>query len=538
VSAQQEGEDMRYWGDMRYGELLKRQSKYDSIHRSTSLARRVGIMVFNGLLTFDMDNNPISQLTDMTNEELATYTPINKIIYKFPLRRDIHWQDGVPFTAYDVVFTYLAMKNSPTTKDRMDFIAEVKALDDHTIKFILKAPILNALGRLAFPIVPHHLFVPDKVNVRPDNPDCKIPEESDFTVKPIGTGPYRFDPKALVGVRNEIYLLVNENYPILSEGRTRSYIDRIIMRPFPNEHALAGAVAYGGVDLAVELSSTLVGTTIQDAEGAGRALWKERYQSLSYYFFALNHNHPFLGGEENQLVRQAIHYATNREQWVEAIEVGAGVLVSGPFPHDSPYADSTVQLYGYNVEKAKELLENAGFVDADGDGILEKDGEPFRLTLKQVAGRQKEDRICRAFINDLREVGIEVKSQTIPTEREWEQQVYYEHDFDVVFDNWAFSLGAGLYPLFHSTQSFPGGKNYINYNNLAVDITLEIFRGEMDPSALQNLGRELHRMLHQECPYIFLWTPIRTAVGDMKIRNVQIHPDGFFDYITEWWIEQ
>ena len=114
---------------------------------------------------------------------------------------------------------------------------------------------------------------------------------------------------------------------------------------------------------------------------------------------------------------------------------------------------------------------------------------------------------------------------------------HFKHDFDIVLDSWAFSIGATLYPLLHSSQSFPGGKNYISYNNLAVDITLDLFKEETDPAALQNLGRELHRMLRQESPYIFLWTPLRIAVGDIKIRNVQIHPDVFFNYITEWWLE-
>jgi peptide/nickel transport system substrate-binding protein len=526
VSAQQIG------GDLRYGELTSQMSKYDPIHGTTSLAYRIGVMVFNGLLSFDLDNEPVPQLTSMTQEELQTYQPINAIIYEFPLRRDIQWHDGTPFSAYDVLFTYYAMKNSPQTKEQVDFIADARVQNEYLIEFTLAAPILNALGRLAFPIIPHHPFVPNRDEIRSDNPDCKVPEFSDFVVKPIGTGPYHFDLKG-----NEVHLFVNENYPLLRDGRTRSYIDKIIMRPFPNEVALAGAMSFSGVDLAVEIPSTLVESTIQQAEGAGRQLWKERYQSLSYYFFALNHNHPFLGGEENQPVRQAIHYATNRQQWLEAIENSSGVLVSGPFPHDSPFVDASVQPYEYNVEKAMSLLADAGFSDTDGDGILDKGGEPFKLTLKLVAGSLKDDQIAQAFIADLYDIGIMVGKQTITTREEWTQQVMFDHNFDLVLDYWSFSAGAGLYPLFYSTQSFPGGKNYISYNSFVVDNTLDIFREELDPAVQQTLGRELHRVLHQDCPYIFLWTPFRTAVGDMKIRNVQIHPDGFFDYITEWWLE-
>ena len=531
VSAQREG------GELRYGEMLRRQSKYDPIHRSTPLAHRIGVMVFNGLLTFDKDNHPIPQLTSLTKEELRKYLPKHGVIYQFPLRRDIQWHDEKPFTAYDVLFTYLAMKNSPTTRDRVDFIAEAKVLDDYTIEFALQTYLPNALGRLAFHIIPHHPFVPDAADVREDNPDCKVPEQHDFVGKPIGTGPYRFDPKAALGSGNDLHLLVNESYPILSEGRKRSYIDRVTMRLFSDEHTLANAVAFGSVDLAVGIHSTLVQLNIRNAQAAGRNLWIEPYQSLSYYFFALNQNAPFLGGEENQLVRQALCYATNRQEWMQATENGAGILISGPLPLGSPFADPSVQPYKYDIKKAKALLQKAGFVDTDGDGIVEKYGKPFRLTLKPVVGQQKEAIICQAFINNLRQVGIEVKSQVVATEEEWRRQIHYDHDFDVVLASCNFMRGAELYPLFHSTQAFPGGKNFISYGNSSVDITLTRLRTEPSPAAYQHLSREVYEMLHQACPYIFLWTPIRIAVGDAKIRNVQIHPDGFFDSITEWWIE-
>ncbi|HIA12983.1 TPA: hypothetical protein EYG59_03280 [Candidatus Poribacteria bacterium] len=525
----------RQWGDLRYGELRRVESKYDPIHRSTPLARRIGVMVFSGLVSFDKDHNRIPQLTSLTKAELQSYQPINDVVYIFPLRTDILWHDDEVFDAYDVLFTYLAMKNDLKKKESVDFIASVEVIDSFTIQFTLAKPILNAFGKLSFQIIPHHLFVPNEAEIRPDNPECQVPPNHTFVQGPIGTGPYRFDPYAPPS--DEVHLLVNPNYPILEDGRNRAWIDKVIMRPFSDDRAQANSVAFGGVDLVVELPATLVDSVIQDAEAAGRYLWRERYQSMSYYFFALNHDHPFLGGEENQLTRQAIHYATNRAEWLNRIENDSGILISGPFPHDSPYADSSVDPYPYEVDKARNLLAQAGFADTDEDGTLDKDGKPFTLTLKQMAGRQKEAQICEAFIADLQQIGIQVNSNALTSEEEWKQQIYYKHDFDVVLDSWAFSIGATLYPLLHSSQSFPGGKNYISYNNLVVDITLDLFKEETDPAALQNLGRELHRMLRQESPYIFLWTPLRIAVGDIKIRNVQIHPDVFFNYITEWWLQ-
>ena len=534
---QQEG------GEMRYGELLRAQSTYDPIHRSTPLARRLGMIVFNSLVSFDENNLPIPQLTSLTREELLDLNPINQVAYRFPLRDDVIWHDGTPFSGYDILFTYLAMRNSTSVAHQVEFIADVNVINDYEIEFLLVERSLNVLGQLAFHIVPHHSIVPNRDDIHPDNPNCQIPKKADFVIRPIGTGPYHFDPK-MRGVGNEAHLMVTENYFGLwsDESRNRAFIDRIVMRKIPDERALAGAVGFSAVDLAVELPPHLLRTCVEQAKSAGRELWDERYQSLSYYFFALNHQHPFLGGSQNRNVRQAMHYATNRQNWLDNLEGGSGILVSGPFPHDSPFADSRTKPYPYDLAKAKSLLQEAGFNDTDQDGILEKEVagtlKPFVLTLKQAPASYKNAQICEAFVNDLRQVGIRVETMAIPSEEEWDQQVLAEHQFDVVLHGWSFGINANLFPFFHSTQSVPGGRNFISYSNFAVDTALEIISVELDPTALQKISKDLHRMLHRECPYIFLWTPIRIAVGDIKIRNHIIHPDGFFNYVADWWIDQ
>ena len=99
---------------------------------------------------------------------------------------------------------------------------------------------------------------------------------------------------------NEAHLMATENYfGLQSDGRNRAFIDRIVMRKITDERALAGAVGFSAIDLAVELPPHLLQTCIEQAKSSGRELWDERYQSLSYYFFALNHQHPFLGGSKN-----------------------------------------------------------------------------------------------------------------------------------------------------------------------------------------------------------------------------------------------
>ena len=263
--------------------------------------------------------------------------------------------------------------------------------------------------------------------------------------------------------------------------------------------------------------------------------WIHEYSSLSYYFFALNNNNRFLRDKE---VRQAITCATNREEWINNIELGAATLVSGPFPPDSEFLNPNVEPYEYNPDKAKRLLRSAGFSDTDGDGYLDRDGEKFSLTLKVHTDSEKHANACKSFEHALREVGIELKWKVIMDKDRWEQEIFFQHDFDIVFGGWAYSRSASLKPFFHSTQSVPGGNNFISYNNEIVDICLDLAENQPDPEVSKSAYQELHKILADECPYVFLWSPRRMAAGRQSLHTYgKIAPYAFFTYITEWYLE-
>lgn len=521
----------RAGGGMKYGELTRSQSQtYDPITRSTSLALRLCELTFDGLLSFDQGNEPIWKLAEGEPQES------NNMEYIFTLRQDVKWHDNEPVTAYDVLFTYYAMKNSADCQEQVDFVASVRVENEYTVKFILKAPILNALGKLSFKIIPYHCFgINDPREITEDNPACRVTTQSEFTAKPIGSGPYKFSRVST----SQVDLVAAEPYNCLDRSPRRAYLDHITMRTFNDENTQTSAFLWQGIELIVQLNPNDWQKIYAAARDAKRIIWKADYKSLSYYFFAINQNHPFLGGDENIDVRKALNYATNRELWLDNIEKGSGLLIGGPFPHDSPHRNPKVKPYPYDPQTAKMLLRQSGFVDEDNDGILEKDGKDFILTLRQVAGNQTFSKICEAFCNDLKKVGIKVTTTDAVDMREevFNQKVRYEHDFDVAFYDWKYSVAAGIYELFHSSQSFPGGKNFISYSNSGIDVNLDRTKKELNPTRLKNLNQMLDEMLHDECPYVWLWTPTRIAVGDGSIRNHDINSSFFFTYITDWWIE-
>jgi len=509
-------------GRMVYGELKSSESTFDPITLSNPMALRLVELIFDGLLSFDDNGNPLWKLASEEPEI------IGQEIYIFKLRPDVKWHDGEPFSAYDVLFTYIAMKKAgrKSVSDSVDFIRDVKVEDNVTVKFFLKGLVRNPLGKLAFKIVPYHCFVSDANEINIENPDCCVRKDSSFALKPVGTGPYRFSEIT----DEKVVLEVNEDY---FSGRAN--IDEITMAPFAMELGLVIGLTQRMLDLVVDLNRHYIRDIIAACRNPEKMPWIREYSSLSYYFFGLNNNNKFLKDKE---VRQAITSATNRKEWMKRIEMDAATLVSGPFPPDSEFLNPNVAPYEYNPNTAKELLRSVGFADTNGDGYLDRDGEKFCLTLKVHTESDRNTQICKSFEHDLREVGIEIKWEVIMDKDKWEQEILFQHNFDVVFGGWAYSRSASLKPFFHSTQSVPGGSNFISYNNSMVDLYLEIAENQPDPEVSKNAYRALHKTLAAECPYVFLWSPKRMAAGRQRLHTYdKIDPYAFFTYITDWYLE-
>jgi len=516
VCAQKQG------GRMVYGELKSSESTFDPITLSNPMALRLVELIFDGLLSFDDNGNPLWKLAAEEPEI------IGQEIYIFKLRPNVKWHDGESFSAYDVLFTYIAMKKAgrKSVSESVDFIRDVKVEDNLTVKFFLKGLVRNPLGKLAFKIVPYHCFVSDTNEIKIENPDCCVRKDSSFALKPIGTGPYRFREIS----DEKVVLEVNEDYCL-----ERANIDEITMSPFTMELGLVIGLTQRMLDLVVDLNRHYMRDIKAACRNPEEVPWTREYSSLSYYFFGLNNNNKFLKDKE---VRQAITYATNRKEWMERIEMSAATLVSGPFPPDSEFLNPNVAPCEYNPDKAKELLNRVGFADTDGDGYLDRDGEKFSLTLKVHTESDRNTQICKSFEQDLREVGIEVKWEVIMDKDKWEQEILFLHNFDVVFGGWAYSRSASLKPFFHSTQSVPGGNNFISYNNSMVDLYLEIAENQPDPEVSKNAYRALHKTLAEECPYVFLWSPKRMAAGRQRLHTYdKIAPYAFFTYVTDWYLD-
>jgi len=498
-------------GALNYGEY-GRPATLDPITSNEMISMRISELLFNGLVG-------ISERQDVV-PELAQSWNVSKDgrVYTFSLRKGVTWHQRpgealVPFTANDVIFTYNIMMHPKTItplKVRFEFIEKAEKLDDHTVRFTLKRPVLNALAKFSFKIIPKH---------GPKNP-LYLTREDSFVQHPIGTGPYMLDN---ITADREIVLVANDKY-----FKGRPNIDQFVTKPFADQNILTQALTFNAIDMIVLVNPR----SIAEIQGDKRFILQP-YNALSYSFFGYNLRNPLL---EDKRVRQAFGYALNRQEMLSSFFNNQGTIISGPFAPGSWAYNLDVQPLAYDPRKAIALLNEAGFKQG-ADGIMQKNGKKMELTLMVPIEKESEaiKRVVLAFQNYLKNVGVTVKVE-FKEWQSWKEDVFAEHRFDIVFASWVFDDSADISSLFHSAEIGPWKNNFGSYSNPEVDSLIVESKLTLDHEKRRTINRKLHAMLANEAPYTFLWTLTHYSAYHKKVQHVAIHPYKFFSFADEWYI--
>ncbi len=498
-------------GALNYGEY-GRPATLDPITSNDMISMRVIELIFNGLVGIDEKQEIVPELAERSeiSEDGRTYT--------FYLRQDVTWhpkegEDPVPFMADDVIFTYNIMMHPQTItslKVRYEFIESVTKIDDYTVEFKLKRPILNALAKFSFKIIPKH---------GPENPEF-LSREDPFVQKPIGTGPYML--KNITADR-EVILVANDSY-----FKGRPHIDKFAARPFADQNIMSQALLFNAIDMIVLVNHR----DIPQVQGDKRFVLQP-YNALSYSFFGYNIRNPLLADKR---VRKAFTFAVNRQEMLDSFFQGQGTIISGPFAPGSWAYNLDVQPLQYDPQKAIELLNEAGFVKGD-DGIMVKDGQKLSLTLKVPIEKESEavKRVVLAFRNYLNKIGVDIEGE-FKEWLSWKEDVFLKHDFDIIFASWVFDDSADISSLFHSAEIGPWKNNFGAYSNPEVDSLIVESKLTLDHEKRRTINRKLHAIIADESPYTFLWTLTNYAAFNKKLRRVAIHPYKFFSFADDWFI--
>lgn len=468
-----------------------------------SASNDINNLVFNGLVKYDKDLRIVGDLAERYEVRRGGLELI------FHLRRHVRWHDGQPFTADDVLFTFEKLRDPATLTaygDNFVDVDRVEALDAHTVRVIYKRAFSPGLISWGMGMVPKHLFAGQDFNAHPANR------------RPIGTGPFRFKEW------KSDQVIVLEANPDYFEGRPP--LDRYVYRIIPDQ-----AVQF----LELRNQSIDAMTLTPDQFKAYDAIFEHhrrfRYPAFKYVYLGFNLRRPLF---QDLRVRRAIALATDRETLVKGILLGLGQPISGPFAVSSWAYNTDVKPPPYDVDEARRLLAEAGWRPGP-DGILEKNGQRFSFELSTNQGNKVRALCAEIIQRQLAAVGIDVRLRII----EWAvfQDKYIDkRNFDALVMGWSTGLDPDHFGIWHSSQQKEGQHNFVSYSNPEVDRLLIAGRREFDPARRRAIYRQIHALIAQDLPYVFLYCPDELLAVHNRIQGPEVAPAGIGWNFREWWV--
>ena len=495
-----------------YGDAIVIASTADArtlipILASDSASGQICGYIFNGLVKYDKNLNIVGDLAQRweISEDNLTIT--------FYLRKNVFWHDSHLFTASDVEFTYKKIIDPNTaTPYSGDFqmIEKFEVIDDYTIKVTYKEPFSPGLSSWGMSIIPKHLL------------KDKILGKSDFQRSPIGTGPYKFKKWKS---QEKIELIYYDRY---FEGRP--YISRYINRVIPDEASIfleiqTKAIDYTGLSPIAYKYKTHTKFFKENFN-------KFRLPSFGYTYLGYNLKNPLFSDKN---VRIALDYAIDKEEIIKMIFFGLAKPITGPFIIDSWAYNNSIKAREFNTEKAKKLLNEAGWRDSDDDAILDKDGIKFEFTITTNQGNDQRIKTAEIIQKRLKDIGIKIKIKVL----EWSvflSECVEKRNFDTVLLGWSLSLDPDPFDIWHSSKTKEGEFNFIEYKNEEVDDLLIDGRRTFDQSKRKSIYHKIHKIIFDEQPYMFLYSPDSLVIIDKRFQGIDPGPAGIGHNFIKWWV--
>ncbi len=482
--------------------------------------RDVDRLIFSGLVRFDERGIPQPELSESWGISR------DGTVYNFALRPEAIWHDGEPVTTDDVIFTIemLRDKSFPTPQDVRDLwnSIEVRRLDDKTLQFRLPEPYAPFLDQLTFGILPQHLL-------GELNPEEII--DSPFNLKPVGTGPYKYDSLLIEnGTIQGVALSAFEGYYL-----PRAFIDQFIFRYYPTTSAALDA--YAGQEV-LGISQVPVTDLPRALAIPELGKYTSRLPELSLVLFNLdNEAVPFF---QEYDVRRALYMGLNRQFMIDKALDGQGVLANGPiYPGTWAFYDGLASV-PFQPEIAIETLRQAGYtVPAEGGDVRAKDGVPLEFELV-YPDTEPHAQLAELIQTYWAELGVRVTLKPVSYESLVDD--YLEpraYEAALVDYTTASSPDPDPYPFWHQAQT-PDGQNYSNWDDRQASEYLETARVTIDPGERERLYRNFQVRFSQELPALPLFYPVFTFAVDNQVQGVRTGPlfdvSDRFSHVTGWYL--
>lgn len=353
-------------------------------------------VIFASLVSTDKQGKPIPELAekwDVSSDQLT---------YTFHLRKDLKFSDGSPLTADDVAFTLTllhdkayegeidisqyAVKGGKEYKEgKATSIEGIQVVDPQTIKITTEKVNSQTLTALGGPVLSKAYYGKDYKQ------NTSLDYLKELYGKPIAAGPYKFE-KYIPG--QEVRFVANENY-YAGKPKIPNFIYKITAGDTKLQLFQTGEVDYTGLGTGDEI--------LEQAKGLQFAnIQIETAASFSYIY--MNNNKPYL---KDKKVRQALIYGLDRKKYVDTALKGYGTVANVPIhPTSWAYTEEGVNKYEYDKEKAKKLLDEAGW-KVGSDGVREKDGQKLKLSYFGPSSAKDSDLLIPIAKENYKEIGVE-----------------------------------------------------------------------------------------------------------------------------------
>ncbi|WDV47306.1 peptide ABC transporter substrate-binding protein [Clostridiaceae bacterium M8S5] len=496
-------------------------------------------LIYEPLFVFDENFNVKGQLCQSYSIQNEGRT------IKLSLRNDVYWHDGKKFTARDVKFTIDALRMSakaglytdllsdvfkPANLSEIKQIISANVINDSTIEIKLNRNYSNSLEALMFPILPMHQFTNGKAQTK-SSLDNAFNEN--FIKTPVGTGPYKFmDYKKL----KEIKLGVNEKWYGM-----KPYIQTITGKIVDTDETALASFETGLVDVAFAIGIDW------DKYLENKEVDIYNYITNKYEFLAFNFNNPLFQGDAGISLRKAIAFAINKKTIVNNVFLGHAQSASTPINPESWLYDESNEKYEYNISKAKDILNKAGFKDTNGDGIIEDaSGKKVKIRILTNSYNKVRADMADRIIADLKEIGIEVVKDYKDVENPPKETItkawqdlntkIKQNKFDMLLLGWDLSLVPDFSFMLHSSQ-IDNGTNFIKYNSGQMDNLLANAFLATNRETKKQAYSKLQKLISQDLPYVSLLFKKKAILVNDKVKG-EIKPTVFnlYNNIEKWFI--
>ncbi|MDD2265824.1 peptide-binding protein [Sulfuricurvum sp.] len=460
-----------------------------------SASASISGFIFNALVKYDESGQKI--IGDLAE----SYRFVTPTIIEFKLRHGVKWQDGEPFTAADVLFTYDLIKSPKTiTPYASDFrvIKNVRIVDDYTVRVTYEKPYFKALEVWMMGIVPRHILIHDTDIM-----------SSTFNTHPIGTGPYILKQ---LEFSKQIVLEANPEY-----FEHRPKIDKIVFHVISDPMTRFLMLKSGQIDVD-SLEPMQYERQLDKSFKKNFATLELPSHSYTYLGFNLR-----LKKFQDPRVRQALSLAIDRQKLIDILFLKHGRVCTGPFLPGSKGFNDSIQAPKQNLSQAKALLKEAGY-----DSV-----HPFEFEIATSNSNAIRPYAAEIIQRQLLEIGVKVTLRVM----EWQaflNTVVAPRKFDTVLLGWSLSLTPDPYALWHSESDVQGGFNLVGYHSASTDRLIERMESSTDPETIAALQRQIFASIVGDNPYLFLVIPNEINVYSRRLSGIKPTINGIWEDYIDW----